>query len=200
VFNEGLVNHFAQDRELFGPVQYLPLLFNGTLLTTNFDSVLKRIYDREGKSFDLEMFGDDSEEFAELLGRGRRVLLRLHGHCDRVKHRVITKKEYETVYDAAKLEHLVRDVMFRKSLLFLGCSLAFDRVQKSMAEFVAACKPGDLVSHFAIAELKDNDNRVARRKVLASANVFPIWYPEAQHDESIEALLQKLAEDVVEIL
>lgn len=200
VFNEGLVNHFAQDREISGPVQYLPLLFNGTILTTNFDSVLKRLYDKEGKSFELEMFGDDCDEFAELLGRGKRILLRFHGHCDLVKHRVITKQEYDAVYHTAKLGHIVRDVIFRKSLLFLGCSLAFDRVQKTMAGFVATNKPGDLVSHFAIAELKAGDDRVARRKILAGANIFPIWYPEAQHDESIEALLLKLAEDVVEIL
>ena len=199
VFNEGLVNHFAQDREIFGPVQYLPLLFNGTILTTNFDSVLKRIYDREKMSFELELFGDDSDEFAELLGRGKRVLLRLHGHCDRVSHRVITKKEYDAIYDVAKLDHLVRDVIFRKSLLFLGCSLAFDRIQKAMAGFVMQSPANHLVNHFAIAELRDDDDRVARRKVLANANIFPIWYPEGLHDESIEALLLKLAEDVVEI-
>lgn len=200
MFNEGLVNHFAGDREVIGPVQYLPLIFSGTLLTTNFDSVLKRLYDVNGKSFDLEMYGDDSEEFAELLGRGKRVLLRLHGHCDRVKHRVITRSEYDTVYDVAKLEHLVRDVLFRKPLLFLGCSLAHDRVQKAMTQFVSSAAAGDLVSHFAIAELKDTDDRVARRKLLAGANIFPIWYPESQHDEAIEALLLKLAEDVVEVV
>ncbi|MFC1934134.1 SIR2 family protein [Chloroflexota bacterium] len=200
IFNEGLVNHFAEDREICGPVQYLPLLFNGTVITTNFDSILKRIYEKNSRSFDLDMFGDDSEEFAAILGRGKRVLLRLHGHCDLVKHRVIIRSEYEAAYSPERLEHLVNGVIFRKSLLFLGCSLAFDRVQRAMEQYVSTNKAGDLVSHFAIAELKDTDDRVARRKSLANSNIFPIWYPAAQHDEAIEALLLKLAEDIVEVL
>jgi hypothetical protein len=199
LFNEGLVNHFAGNRDIWGPVQYLPFVFDGTIFTTNFDNVLKRLFDREGKSFDMEMFGDDSDEFVELLGRGKRVLLRLHGHCDLLKHRVITKAEYDKVYDSERLEHLIRDVVFRKSLLFIGCSLVHDRLQKAMAAFVASGTVKDLVSHFAIAELKDSDDRTARRKVLAEANIFPIWYPQDQHDESIKALLLKLADDVVEL-
>jgi hypothetical protein len=199
LFNEGLVNYFAGDRNILGPVQYLPLVFDGTVLTSNFDSVLKRVFDRAGKSFDMEMFGDDSDEFVELLGRGKRMLLRLHGHCDRVKHRVITKAEYDKAYDPVTLEHLIRDVVFRKSLLFMGCSLVHDRLQKTMAAFVASGTVKDLVSHFAIAELKDCDDRAARRKALAAANIFPIWYPQDQHDEAIEALLLKLADGVVEL-
>jgi hypothetical protein len=199
LFNEGLVNHFAGNRDIWGPVQYLPLVFNGTVFTTNFDSVLKRLFDRAGQSFDLEICGDDSEEFVELLGRGKRMLLRLHGHCDRVKHRVITKAEYGAAYDSDRLEHLIRDVIFRKSLLFMGCSLVHDRLQKTMAAFVAGGTAKDLVSHFAIAELKDIDDRVARRKTLAEANIFPIWYPQDQHDEAMEALLLKLADGVVEL-
>jgi SIR2-like domain len=199
LFNEGLVNHFAGNRNIWGPVQYLPFVFDGTEFTTNFDNVLKRLFDREGKSFDMEMFGDDSEEFVELLGRGKRVLVRLHGHCDLVKHRVITKVEYDTAYDSERLEHLIRDVVFRKSLLFMGCSLVHDRLQKAMAAFVTSGTVKDLVSHFAIAELKDSDDRAARRKVLAEANIFPIWYPQDQHDEAMEALMLKLAEGVVEL-
>lgn len=63
LFNEALVNYFARDRDILGPIQYLPYLFNGTVFTTNFDNVLKRLYDQAECSFDIEMFGDDSEEF-----------------------------------------------------------------------------------------------------------------------------------------
>src|SRR5262249_1463626 len=61
LFNEGLVNHFAGDRDICGPVQYLPYIFDGSVFTTNFDSVLKRLYDQAAMSFDHEMFGDDSD-------------------------------------------------------------------------------------------------------------------------------------------
>jgi SIR2-like domain len=199
LFNEGLVNHFAGDRDICGPVHYLPYIFGGSVFTTNFDSILKRLYDQSGISCDHEMFGDDSDEFAELLGRGKRILLRLHGHCDRVRHRIITKSEYDGVYSNPDIiNHLIRDVIFRKSLLFIGCSLAYDRLQKAMTAYVGSGIATDLVSHFAFAELKDGADRVARRRTLASANIFPIWYPEGEHDESIDALLLKLTEGVVE--
>lgn len=111
------------------------------------------------------MFGDDAEEFAELLGRGKRILLRFHGHCDRKKHRIITKNEYEIAYKNPDIiNHLIRDVVFRKSLLFLGCSLVYDRLQKSMADYVKSESAQDMVSHFAFVELKEEDKRVSRKK------------------------------------
>jgi hypothetical protein len=96
------------------------------------------------------------------------------------------------------INHLIRDVIFRKSLLFIGCSLSYARLQKAMTAYVGSGIATDLVNHFAFAELKDRDDRVARRRTLASANIFPIWYPQGDHDTSIEALLLKLAEGVVE--
>jgi hypothetical protein len=68
-----------------------------------------------------------------------------------------------------------------------------------MAAYISSGITTDLVSHFAFAELKDGDDRVARRRTLASANIFPIWYPQGEHDTSIEALLLKLPEGVVEV-
>jgi hypothetical protein len=43
-------------------------------------------------------------------------------------------------------------------------------------------------------ELKASDDRVTRKKHLAEANIFPIWYPEREHDESLEALFLKMLE------
>ena len=52
-----------------------------------------------------------------------------------------------------------------------------------------------LPQHYAFLELKDGIDRVERKKALAKANIFPIWYPEGEHDESIEALLLALMEE-----
>jgi len=43
--------------------------------------------------------------------------------------------------------------------------------------------------------LNDEKERVAKAEQLAKANIYPIWYTD-DHDESIEALLEKLAEGV----
>ncbi len=49
--------------------------------------------------------------------------------------------------------------------------------------------------NFAFLEVPDSD-RTARRKELAKAGIHPIWYPVRAHDESIEALLMKLAGEI----
>lgn len=57
-------------------------------------------------------------------------------------------------------------------------------------------KAHTLPQHYAFLELKDGVDRVERKKALAKANIFPIWYPESAHDESIEALRLILMETV----
>ena len=84
--------------------------------------------------------------------------------------------------------------MFGQSLLFLGCSLSVDRTISSMKEIVKEFTPEALPRHYALLELKSSDDRITRKKHLSEANIFPIWYEEGEHDESVEALLLKLSE------
>ena len=64
-----------------------------------------------------------------------------------------------------------------------------------MVALVAKYGAETLPRHYTFLELKEDADRVARKKELAAANIFPIWYPEGEHDESIEALFVKLMED-----
>jgi hypothetical protein len=82
--------------------------------------------------------------------------------------------------------------MFGRSILFLGCGLCADRTIKTMKASVTKFGPENLPRHYAFLELKAADDRVARKKFLAGANIFPIWYEEGDHDEALEALFLKL--------
>ena len=64
-----------------------------------------------------------------------------------------------------------------------------------MVALVEQYKPETLPRHYAFLELKEGDDRITRKKELAAANIFPIWYSEGEHDESIESLFLKLLED-----
>ena len=86
-----------------------------------------------------------------------------------------------TVMVAAVAVYMVND--YRNSL------------RLTMEQVVAAEGAHTLPQHYAFLELKEGMDRVERKKVLAKANIFPIWYPEGEHDESIEALLLALMED-----
>ncbi len=199
-FNEHLNNKFGNEKEPFGPVTYLPLIFKKGVVTTNFDPILENVYANEEAKFDEIMLGVSAEEFPRLVAKGRNILLKLHGHGDRLRDRVLTLDEYDQVYSEQKvLRNLVSHAFFHKTMLFLGCSLSTDRTIRLMTEYVEEFGHENLPRHYAFVKLGDGEDRFERREQLVAANIFPIWYEDIEHDEAIEALLLCLIDGLVEI-
>jgi len=200
LFNEKLEATFVHAKPLAGAVNYLPLLFpKQSFITTNFDPVIERVYESTKDTvagFDMVKSGNSLAEVLRQMAAGSRLLIKLHGDCRQVAERVLLKTEYDAAYaDIGVVKNFFNKVMFGQSLLFLGCSLSADRTINSMQEVVKEYGPDALPRHYAILELKAADDPVARSKFLSKANIFPIWYPEGEHDESLEALFLKLMED-----
>jgi hypothetical protein len=200
LFNEKLEAKFIHTKPLVGAVNYLPILFpKQSVITTNFDPVIERIYETakdKVPGFDMVKSGRSLAEVLRQMAGGSRLLIKLHGDCRQVAERVLLKTEYDAAYaDVGVVKNFFNKVMFGQSLLFLGCSLSVDRTINSMQEVVKQYGPDALPRHYAILELKAADDPVARSKFLSKANIFPIWYPEGEHDESLEALFLKLMED-----
>ncbi len=199
VFNEMLETTFGRDNTIQGAVNYLPLLFNDRhIITTNFDNVIEKVYSGADYSFAAGAIksGNSLAEVARSLTTNKRLLIKLHGKCDVVTERILLKQEYDTAYqDAGGVSTFFERVIFHDSLLFLGASLNVDRTILKMEEIASDKGHDTLPRHYAFLELKDADNRSERKRALGRANIFPIWYPESEHDESIEALLYKLIKD-----
>lgn len=195
-FNEAVENAFGSSRPLAGCVQMLPHVFTGSVITTNFDDVIKRCYGAAGITFAEEMSGSEAEELPRKLGAGRRVLLSLHGRATSAKGRILTVKEYEQHYGSGDgLLHAI-DALCKSTLLFLGCSLTVDRTLQAMKKLVDAKGNDKVTRHYALLESPGSDEeKVARRDQLVQSNIYPIWYPTRAHDESIESLLWALLED-----
>jgi hypothetical protein len=197
LFNENVQTTFARQRSPEGVINYLPRLFpKCSILTTNFDALIETLYrgdDVDG--FDRVVSGKALGELGRQLADGARILVKLHGDCEQVADRVLLKSEYDLAYgDAAEVERFFNQVVFGGSLLFLGASLCADRTVKAMRQIVTKYGSHKLPRHYAFMELKTGDDRVQRKKELATANIFPIWYPEKQHEESLEALFLKMVE------
>ncbi|HHK6004572.1 TPA: SIR2 family protein [Neisseria subflava] len=194
---EQLQNHFGVKPELEevqGIICRLPEFFQETIITTNYDDLLKIIYEGQEINFHHELFGIDAEEFKALFGAGRRILLKLHGSFISRNKRILTQDDYQRHYSERNiLKTCVMESLFSQSLLFLGCSLDKDRTLQCMAEIVEERGNDNLPKHYAFLSCKNlsNDKRTARRKALQKSNIFPIWY-DGDHDESIEALLELL--------
>ena len=135
-------------------------------------------------------------EILRIIQDGSRALIKIHGDCGQVADRVLLHEEYEKAYNNnAAIERFYNNFLFRQSILFLGCNLAEDRTIKAMKDVVNKCGAETLPKHYAFLEDLESADHIARKKQLAEANIFPIFYPEGEHEESIEALFLKLMED-----
>lgn len=198
-FNEAVLNEYHNENEIVGTVQYLPHIFKSSVITTNFDNVIKRIYDDANKSFSETILGADSEELGRLLNGEDKLLIKLHGKANSGKKRILTEAEYNTYYSDSNVLKDSIITICSNSLLFLGCSLSTDRTIKTMVELYNEIGE-NAVSHYAFLALKDDSERLVKRDELAKANIHPIWYDGNDiHDECIEALLVKLVDGIIEL-
>lgn len=195
-FNELLESAFNSNKEIYGAIHYLPKLFpKSSIITTNFDNLIERVFKGVDQSFDQVRSGKTLNEVLRLIPMGNKLLVKLHGNCDLVAERVLLKDEYNIAYaDGNEVKNFFNRILFGQSLLFIGCSLNVDRTIQAMVHVVEKYGAETLPRHYALLELKNDDDRVARKKQLARANIFPIWYPEGEHDDSIEALFTLMLE------
>ncbi|EKS5669051.1 SIR2 family protein [Salmonella enterica] len=194
-FLEQVENKFGIEKELSGVIQRIPFIFQSSVVTTNFDNVIERCYARASVSFDEMLLGSEAEHLPRVLGEGKTVLLKLHGKANSSKNRVLTKSEYNNHYrDSQELEKVI-ECISQNSLLFIGCSLTTDRTIKCLQSIANRKGHENIPRHYAFLQLNDNDSRIKRQNELRRANIFPIWYT-GDHDECLEALLEKLVDGV----
>jgi hypothetical protein len=191
-FNELLENEYNLDKEeIKSSVNFLPLAFQEShIITTNFDNIIKNVYENNRLKFDEIILGFEEEEIVKLLNSENRLLIKLHGRANNPQKRILTQEEYDKFYSEHNLKKSLENIM-HSSLLFIGCSLNTDRTIKSMMEITK--ENPSLARHYAFLQLNEQDNKEEIEKHLAKANIFPIWYDD-DHDESIEAFLLLLTE------
>lgn len=195
VLAEEIANQLGRHRpNASGPVCLLPRLFENEVLTTNFDYVLTHIYHRAEIPFSNEFCGVRLREARQRLGNDPHCLLRLHGEADAHEGRVLTRAEYDAVYnDGITLTNILGALIGARSLLFMGSSLQSDRTYTALRD-IRAQNPLAPVRHYALLPLPAEHERAARRAFLADAEIHPIYYPADDHDQYIEDLLITLME------
>lgn len=194
LFNEKLEAIFGRKKTPEGPINLVPEMFpNASIITTNFDGLIEQVYCQDiYQGFDVVKTGTDLPEVLRQIAGGQRMLLKIHGHCDKVADRVLLTSEYKKAYkDKGVVARFFDRVLFGQAMLFLGCSLYADRTIRAMKNFVQNNDANHVPRHYAFVELKNDDNISKRERFLSSANIFPIWFGEGQFN-LIEAFLTKL--------
>jgi hypothetical protein len=192
-FSEAVESSFSTERPIAGPVSILPHIFRSHVVTTNFDNVLERCYRDENAAFPDAIRGSDATEIRRMLA-GKRLLLKLHGRADSELGRILTKTEYDRHYSGVNaLTKTLGLLADQFSFLFMGCGLTVDRTLKALRAHVEKEGHEALPRHYAFLPAPEReDARIARQKELVDYHIYPIWYPNGTHDESISALLLKL--------
>lgn len=199
LFEEKLQTTYTSfnDSPINGAVNYLPILFKQAVITTNFDILVERVYQPTDSTFDEVLKGTLGASFNRHVAEGRRCLLKLHGHYSEPATRVLTKAEYDAVYaPPSGVIDALKSAFKASTFLFLGCSLDADRTLQAMKDFVDEDRES-IPSHFAfLPEPDDEAVRRTKERTLSERKIFPIWYPNGEHDISIDALFIKMMSDL----
>jgi len=202
------VNRFERDFErsfqpsetVEGAVTLLPKLFDCSVITTNLDRVLERVYENAGKAFVEKVSGRGrTSEFFRAIPMGERYLLKLHGNVTSAAERVLNQEEYDAAYGnkgdinmSHPLPKLLKRLFSSYTFLILGCSLSADRTIQTFIRVAGEEGPDNLPHHYVVLPCPAN---TAQRQVidqrLADAHITPLWYPEGEH-EYVEQILELL--------
>jgi hypothetical protein len=202
------MNRFERDFErsfqvpatISGAITLIPKLFDCSVITTNFDRVVERAYENEGKAFVEKVTGRGrASAFFRAIPAGDRYLLKLHGNIDNAAERVLNRDEYATAYGnegdvnmTCPLPKLLKRLFTSYSFLFLGCSLSADRTIQTFMRVAGEEGADSLPHHYALlpCPCEREKKRIIDQR-LADAHITPLWYPDGEH-EYVEQILQML--------
>lgn len=174
-------------------IQYIPYLFDSSLLTTNFDNVIERAFEGADSEIGKIFLGRDSDEIARCLQSGEKFLFKIHGDYSTPKNRVLTEAEYNLAYNNQTYIDALGEVYKNNTLVFMGCSLKDDRYLKYFTEL---CECHQLRQrHYALLKIERQGRSkqatlqwiATREAMLARANILPIWFDNYKSD--IDAIL-----------
>lgn len=186
---------FSRTGELTETTLLISELFTDTVITTNYDRLLEKVYST----------GDD-DSYKVISGihvledptPGQVSIIKLHGDITYPAQCILSKSQYNNAYGDNKIDmtlpipKLLEYYYKNSSLLFLGCSLQNDRtvqvfraIKSKIGETVL-----DLPQHFSIEQAPDNEeDLVNRNEFLARLGITGIWFEKGRF-ECVEDILR----------
>ena len=178
---------------------FLVSSFSNNIVTTNYDTVLELAAEkiRNERKFKI-LLPCLTGQMTAAIQENRPCIMKMHGSVEESSSFVFTETQYDSFYGKAgektekPLPMFLEMIFSGKSVLFVGCSLEKDRT----IDILAHClKRNRAIKHYAIVELpKDEEEEIRQRNHLTSLGIEPIYFPQGDYD-SVELLLEYLAED-----
>jgi len=182
-------------------VALLPKIFNGPIITTNFDKVIEKAYEWFGKSISI-VSNANLEDMLTHLSKRDEFLFKIHGDINSFNSIVITKSDYECQYSHNdKFKECFYCCIKPNTILFLGCSLNQDRTvylmnkilenQNQNKHYAFMASPAMSSDGFLIQDVEKQYQEEEIRQRLDKFHIIPIWFPMGAYD-CIKDLLYKL--------
>lgn len=168
--------------------------FSNNIVTTNFDLILEttaRKFKTKGEY--KVLLPCLSGQMTTAIQENKKSILKMHGSIEEISSIVFSESQYNEFYGSDKPLPMFLETFFSgRSLLFVGCSLVKDRTMEILTKCI---KRNSKIRHYAIVELPQNsEEEIMKRNYLTSIGIDPIYYPVGDY-ESVELLLEYLAED-----
>jgi len=172
----------ARRERIKGPVEILPDIADGCIVTTNFERLIEETYIKRNRPIEGYMHGiQDRNKFVTSLIQGERCILKLHGNVGDQNTYRLSKQQYNDAYgediDFTKpLAKTLRQIFVSSSLVFIGCSLVKDRTLDLFSAVVKS-QEFEIPDHFAILNKPTSHGETqAKENRLLEMNIRPIWY------------------------
>ncbi len=173
--------------------------FSNLIVTTNYDTILEEAACQSVQTIPLKpLLPCLKGQVDAAIQNNARCLLKLHGSIEETSSFVLTSSQYNKFYGTRfsrknkPLPKYLNKLFTAKKLLFVGCSLEFDRTLDILCECV---ENDERISHYAIVPwIEDENRRVQRNRHLMKLGVEPIYFPEGDYN-SVRKLLRYLAEE-----
>ena len=175
-------------------VALLPLLFQGTVITTNYDHVIETVYS-DHRIF-LKPSTPGNETILDRASQGQidKVLFKMHGDINsEAKDIIFTGESYDRHYaDGSDLVRRFSSIIENKMLLFMGASLSVDNTTEILKRVIVDAKA---LNHFAIMSCKAVDLETKACNLNEQLGISAIMYPDNQH-EAVCVVMERLLKEI----
>jgi len=169
-------------------ISFIPKLFFGPIVTTNFDQIIEKIHSNVLHLAFPNHIEELKKNVEETIDKRKRILYKIHGCVSSPKDTVITKKKYNEVYHPdTELVKSLKKFFQGFNFLFLGCSLTEEDYP---IDLLLRLQEKSGMPHYAIIECEEEKIK-SRQEKLEAKNIFPIFYKKGEH-ESVKIILSEL--------
>lgn len=184
--NDKIKNAFTTLKEASENHKILARLGIETFWTTNYDQLIERTLEAEGKTVERKL---RNEDFASNIKKKNAIVYKMHGDKDSPDEAVLTKDDYETYNDKKEFfSTALRGDLLSKTFLFIGFSFDDPNLEYILSRIKILLKDNTPTHYCFFKEVTETDFNDAKKSVDENKEDF--LYARIKQQLKIEDLVR----------